>query len=105
MRAHGLLGEDVPEELAAGGEDHLVRAEVVRVGLVVVCGEGAVEKLAVVADPGEGPRDVCLEVVPPQAGGGVEAYQCKNISFGLIERSLFFTTLCINFLDVYKSSI
>ena len=70
MRAHGLLGEDVPEELAAGGEDHLVRAEVVRVGLVVVGGEGAVEKLAVVADPGEGPRDVCLEVVPPQAGGG-----------------------------------
>ena len=38
MGAHGLLGEDVPEELAAGGQDDLVRAEVVRIGLVVVGG-------------------------------------------------------------------
>ena len=35
--------------------------------IVVVGGEGAVEELAAVADPGEGPREVGLKVVPPQA--------------------------------------
>ena len=51
MGAHRLLGEDVPEELAAGGEDDLVRAQVVRVGLVVVGGEGAIKELVVILNP------------------------------------------------------
>ena len=67
MGAHGLFGEDVPKELAAGGEDDLVRSEVVRVGLVIIGGEGAVKELAVVPYASKGPGHIGLEVVPPEA--------------------------------------
>ena len=101
MGAHGLLGEDVPEELAAGGEDDLVRAQVVRVGLVVVGGEGAVEELAVVPDPGEGPGHVGLEVVPPEAellrGAHVEVVEGGLLNWIMISFVLYYKRIRLYF--------
>ena len=58
----GVLPEDIAEEGAAGGDDHLVSFD-----LIVITGQSYVEKVFLVPELPKGPTDVGLEVVPLQA--------------------------------------
>jgi len=57
----GVAAQEVPEEGRAGGEDDLVRTQ-----LVLLARQGHVEEVLVLAKLTEGNRDVALEVVPTE---------------------------------------
>jgi hypothetical protein len=59
----GIASENLPEEWAAGGQDDLVRLDLL---VAVVATEGDVKKLLLGAEVDKGRADVRLKVVPPE---------------------------------------
>ena len=79
----GILPEDVAEEWAAGGDDHLVSFN-----LVVITGKSYVEKVLLIPELPKGPADVGLEVIPLEA----ELLRAHGLS---VVFSLWFVTLLV----------